>query len=138
MKKIVAFFSSLLAVFTLSTSSAVAQITNPAIPTELGGNAAAAQSGTTFTSYFITLWRGVIFVGGIMVLVYFLWGGIEWITAGGDQAKVGKARDKMTQAVVGLIILVASFSIIGLISQVFFPGMNLLQLTIPTPEGAAN
>lgn len=138
MKKIVALFTSLLATFTLSASSAVAQITNPAIPTELGGNAAAAQSGTTFTSYFITLWRGVIFVGGIMVLVYFLWGGVEWITAGGDQAKVGKARDKMTQAVVGLIILVASFSIIGLISQIFFPGMNLLQLTIPTSGGATN
>ena len=69
-----------------------------------------------------------------MVLIYFLWGGIEWITAGGDTAKVQKARDRITQSIIGLVILVASFVIIGFISELFFGSdFNLLEITIPTP-----
>lgn len=65
----------------------------------------------------------------------FLWGAIEWITAGGDSGKVGKARDKITQAIIGLVILVGSFVIIGFIGRVFFGGdFDLLNLTIPTPN----
>lgn len=121
-------------VFLSVVSLTRAQIINPAIDPTLGADAKAAESGATFVSYFITLWRGVIFTGGLLVFVYFMWGAIEWITAGGDSAKVGKARDKITQSVVGLIVLVASFTLIGLISQVFFgPGFNLLELTIPRP-----
>lgn len=137
-KRLFQLTTSITSVFLLlisKTTSAQAQITNPAIPDALGSDAAAAASGTTFTSYIVTLWQALIFVGGLLVVLYFLWGAIEWISAGGEQAKIGKARDKMTQAVIGMIVLVGTFTIVGLISQLFFPGMNLLQLTIPTPAG---
>lgn len=109
-----------------------AQITNPALPENLGGDPVAAASGATFTGYIVTIWQALIFVGALLVLLFFIWGAIEWISAGGDQSKIGKARDKMTQAVIGMILLVGTFAIVGLISQLFFPGFNLLQLTIPS------
>lgn len=119
--------------------TALAQITNPAIGTELGGNPDAAASGSTFLNYFVTLWRGVMFIGALLVIVFFIWGGIEWITAGGDAGKVGKARDKITQAVIGLILLVASFTIIGFISAVFFGDQfSILNPVIPTPGDAGS
>lgn len=133
MKKTITLILSLFTFFYLTVHAATAQITNPAVVGPLGSDPVAASSGATFTSYFVYIWRAVIFVGALMVLVYFLWGGIEWITAGGDQSKVGKARDRITQSMIGLVILVASFSIIGLLSQVFFgDSFNLLELTIPT------
>ena len=108
-------------------------ITNP-VTGNLGNNPVEAKQGTTFTNFLITLWRAIISVGGLMVLIYFLWGGIEWITAGGDTAKVQKARDRITQSIIGLVILVASFVIIGFISELFFGSdFNLLEITIPTP-----
>ena len=130
-KLLIAILLSSIALLTLTTLTQ-AQIINPAIDPTLGADAESAESGATFVSYFITLWRGVVFIGGLLVFVYFMWGGIEWISAGGDSAKVGKARDKITQSIVGLIVLVASFALIGLISQIFFgPSFNLLELTIP-------
>lgn len=108
-------------------SMAQAQITNPAIGTELGGNRAGAESGQTFTMYFVQLWQAFITVGGIAVLLYFIWGAIDWITAGGDSGKIEKARNKITQAIIGMVILVGSFAIIGFISTLFFgDSFNLL------------
>lgn len=127
----------LLGLFTLSTHPVFAQkvskptggITNPAIG-DLGNNSVEAASGATFTSYFVRIWQAVITVGGLTVLLYFVWGGIEWITAGGDSSKIEKARNKITQSVIGMIILVGSFAIIGLINTLFFGNdFNLLNPT---------
>ncbi|MEN8253605.1 MAG: pilin [Patescibacteria group bacterium] len=67
---------------------------------------------------FITALAGIIFIA------YFIWGAIDWITSGGDSGKVGNARNKMTQGVIGLILVVASYGIIGLIGTV--TGLDIL------------
>jgi len=100
-------------------TKAYAAITNPVID-ELGADAEEAASGALFTSYFLRVWNGVLTIGALMVIIYFVWGSIEWITAGGDSSKIQKARDKMIQSIIGLILLVTSFAIIGFISTTFF------------------
>ncbi len=113
-------------------SLAQAAITNPVIGT-LGNNAAQAKTGATFLNYFITIWRAGINIGALMVLVYFIWGSIDWIAAGGDKGKAESARMKMTNAAVGIIILVSSFTIVGFFSNLVFGNdFNLLKLTFPT------
>lgn len=113
-------------------------IKNP-VTGEFGNDAAAASSGATFVTFFILIWRALITIGSLAVLIFFLWGALEWIMAGGDTGKMQKARDKITQSVIGLVILVSSFTIIAFISQLFFgEEFNMLQLTFPTPESAAS
>lgn len=51
-------------------------------------------------------------IGVILVLLYTVWGGLDWITAGGDKGKTEKARDKITQGIVGLVLLVSSVAIV--------------------------
>jgi hypothetical protein len=110
----------------------LAQITNPVIG-NLGSDAGAATSGSIFLKYFVTLWRSSISIGAIMVLVYFVWGAIDWISAAGDSGKLEKARQKMTQSALGLIILVSSFTLIAFLGQLLFNGeINLLKLTFPS------
>ena len=48
---------------------------------------------------------------GIVFLVLLLYAGFMWMTAGGDEKKVDKARTMITQAIIGLVIIVAAFSI---------------------------
>lgn len=121
-----------LLVRSVTTAIASTGITNPAIGA-LGDDPEAAANGQTFLSYFITIWRGVITVGGIVVIIYFIWAGVDWITAG-DASKTQKARDKMTQAVIGLILLVGSFVIISFIGQLFFGDeFDILNPSIPAP-----
>lgn len=103
---------------------------NPAIDPNLGQNLGGrASDGRTFASYFVVLWRAIIVFAAIFLLVYFLWGAFLWLTAGGDNSKVQKARDQMTNALIGFIILLGSFSIVAFIGQVI--GFNLLDITLP-------
>lgn len=118
----------------LFSYKAYAQITNPAIGAL--GEEEGASSGETFVNYFIDIWNAIIVFGGIAVIVMYIWAAIDWITAGGDSGKLEKARTKMLQATLGIIILVATSTLIGFISFLFFgDAFNLLQLNLPTPGG---
>ncbi|HKZ34533.1 MAG TPA: hypothetical protein VJ179_01535 [Patescibacteria group bacterium] len=67
---------------------------------------------------------------GIIAFLYLLWGGFEWITSSGEKEAVKLAREKITGAVIGLVIVLFSFAIIKVVGQFF--GLNLLQITIPS------
>lgn len=108
-------------------------ITNPAIGA-LGNDIAKAKSGALLLEQFVRLWANAMTIGAIMVIGYFLWGAVEWITSGGDTGKLDKARQKMTHAAIGMIILVSSFIIIGFISSLLFgDNFDLLNLKFFTP-----
>lgn len=67
----------------------------------------------------------VMVLGALLVFFYLIWGGIEWITSGGDKGKTEGARNKITAAVIGLIILAASYAILQLILRFLgFTGLN--------------
>lgn len=48
---------------------------------------------------------------GIVLLAYFLYAGFLWMTAGGDSKKVSEATTMIRNAIIGLVIIVASFAI---------------------------
>ncbi|MFH2118380.1 MAG: hypothetical protein ABII10_01440 [Candidatus Paceibacterota bacterium] len=135
MKKItkISGFLSILSAFALTTAIHVsAQLTNPVVEGVLGNDPEGAASGATFTDYFVTLWSALIGLGAIAVLVFLIWGAFEWITSEGDKGKLEKARNRITQAIVGLIILVGSFVILTFISDLFFgESFNILEINIP-------
>lgn len=54
----------------------------------------------------------VMVIAALMVLLYLVLGGIEWITSGGDKGKTESARNKITAAVIGLVILAASYAVL--------------------------
>ena len=57
----------------------------------------------------------VMVIAALLVLGYLIMGAMEWITSGGDKGKTEAARNKITAAVVGIIILAASFAILNLV-----------------------
>ena len=48
---------------------------------------------------------------GIVFLVLVLYAGFLWMTAQGDSKKVDQAKGMLTQAIVGLIIIMAAYAI---------------------------
>ncbi|MBP9869690.1 hypothetical protein KBC59_04000 [Patescibacteria group bacterium] len=48
---------------------------------------------------------------GVLLLAYLLYGGFMWMTAAGDEGKVKKARSLISNAIIGLVIIVSSFAI---------------------------
>ena len=72
-------------------------------------------------------------VAGLAAALFLIQGGLQWITSGGDKAGVEAARNKIIHAIVGLIIVVATWAFIRIIES--FVGICILScpITIPTP-----
>lgn len=60
-----------------------------------------------------------LIIAAILVFVMLVWGGIQWITSGGDKGKTEEARNRITAALVGLAIVAAAWALIQLV-QYFF------------------
>ncbi len=98
-------------------------INNTAFPSFAG------LSGVAFFAALIPALLSMVFVVGSIVFVFFLlWGGASWITAGSDKVAMENARNRITQALVGLIILFASLSILNF-AECFF-GIGLRDIAI--------
>jgi len=51
---------------------------------------------------------------GVLFLCLTLYAGFEWMTAGGNDDKVSKAKTLLQQAVIGLVIIISAYSITAL------------------------
>jgi hypothetical protein len=78
-----------------------------------------------------TVLHGISSIIGIMTILGAIWfifqviiGGIGWISAGGDKNKLQQARDRITNSLIGLIIVVAAWAILALVG-IFF-GWDIL------------
>lgn len=63
-------------------------------------------------------------VSGIAFTLYFLLGGLNWITAGGDKGKIDKAKGMMTNGAIGLIVIAVSYAISWIIGKAL--GIDIL------------
>lgn len=59
----------------------------------------------------------LVFVGAV-ALILFVYAGIKFITSGGDPKQVAQARQIMTYAIIGTVIVLCSFGIIYFIGYV--------------------
>lgn len=75
--------------------------------------AGAAEIGTTreLPEIIGSLINVVLGFLGILLLVYILYAGFLWMTAGGNEESVTKAKTMIKNAIIGLIIIVAAFAI---------------------------
>ena len=48
---------------------------------------------------------------GLILLILVVYAGMLWMTAGGDPAKVKKAKDMMVEAVLGLAVCLSAYAI---------------------------
>ena len=71
-----------------------------------------------------------IALAGLAVFVMLLAGALKYLTSGGDPKAQESAKNTMTYAVLGLVIMVAAYLILNLLST--FTGLpKLLNFTIP-------
>lgn len=74
-------------------------------------------------------------VAGLAFALYFLLGGLNWITAGGDKGKIEKAKGMMTGGAIGMIVIVLSYSIVWIVGtalglDILNPGALINNLTV--------
>lgn len=59
-------------------------------------------------------------LAGISALLYLLWGSLNWVTSGGEKDAVEKARSKIVAALVGVLVIVATLSLVWTLENVVF------------------
>lgn len=107
----------------------LAQLTNPVLPKTIGEGG--TEAGGTAVGLFVGGLVGLLFIVAFLLAFFFLvTGGIQWLASEGDKAGLEAARNKITHAIVGLIIVGAAWAIMTLVAQFF--GMDLTKLTIPS------
>ena len=82
---------------------------------DLVGAGQSAERG--FGDLLSTLMSGAMVLAALAAFLFLLWGAFEWITSGGDKSKLESARNRIAQALVGLIILAATTALFVLLQQ---------------------
>ena len=60
--------------------------------------------------------RFFLIIAALASLVYLLSGAYDWIISDGDKEKVAKAQNKITNAVIGLLLTVATLALFNLVA----------------------
>ena len=84
-----------------------------------------SSAGDT-TSFLSTLITFIIVLAGIFSLWQFIIAGLNYITAGGDKAKVEIAQAKINHALIGLVIIAISFILSAIAGQILFGDANFI------------
>lgn len=82
-----------------------------ALPNAGSGAYGGAVPTTTVFSLISDLVTAVFSILGIIFLFLTLYAGYLWMTAMGDSKKVTRAKDMLSQAVIGLVIIATSYGI---------------------------
>ncbi len=101
------------------------QIHNPFLPNLPNADQAPALISQTLSNILTLLFIGA----GLAFFFMFVIGGLRWITSAGEKEKVEGAKKQITSAVVGLILILSVFAVIGFLNQLF--GINLIEFSLP-------
>lgn len=74
-----------------------------------------------------------LIVAAVAFFFMLVIGGIKWIMSGGDKGKTEEARNQITAALVGLVIVFSAWAIAQLINALF--KVNILELDITNLRG---
>lgn len=81
------------------------------------------EDATTLPQLVGWLYVFFVMISGLAAFVMIVWGGVQWMTSSGNTAATGDAKDKIQKALLGLLLVLASF----LILQIINPELTLLK-----------
>lgn len=66
----------------------------------------------------------ITILAALFFIVYAFLAAFEWVTAGGESGKIEKAKNRFIWGTLGLVLIVASYAIVGLIGSLI--GISIL------------
>ena len=75
---------------------------------------------TNFGDMIVAFINWVLFFLFIITILFIIIGGFKWIFAGGNEDQIGKAKKTVIYAIVGLFIVISSYSIVATLTGNYF------------------
>ena len=92
----------------------LAQVNYQQLEGSIGLNFAGGNVGTIVGESL----KYIFAVAGILLLIYLILGGFQYLTSAGDPKKAQEAQSKITQALIGFVIIFASYWIVQIVAAV--------------------
>ena len=73
--------------------------------------------GVIMFDFFGRVLNSIIGVAGALALIVITYGGIRWLTAGGNEEKITEAKKIIFLPLLGLIIIFAAYAIVNFVLQ---------------------
>lgn len=89
-----------------------------------------------FEGLFANVLGAILGLAGIVLFMMLILGGFKYISSGGDPKAAAGARQTMTHAIMGLILVASAYLILLLIEV--FTGASLTNFRVVCPEGICN
>lgn len=100
--------------------------TEPCYEPTAVGNVATIQG---FECIFIRILNIATSLAGLAVFIMLLIGGFKYLTSGGDPKKAQSAKDTLSHAILGLVLIIAAWFILRFIEE--FTGVKVTIFKIP-------
>jgi hypothetical protein len=55
----------------------------------------------------------MLFIVGILAIVFLIFGGIRYVTSGGDKSRVDAAKNTILYAIVGLVVAILGYAVVN-------------------------
>ena len=92
----------------------LAQVNYQQLESEIGLKFAGEDVGAIISDSL----KYIFAVAGILLLIYLILGGFQYLTSAGDPKKAQEAQSKITQALIGFVIIFASYWIVQVIANI--------------------
>ncbi|MFA5318268.1 MAG: pilin [Patescibacteria group bacterium] len=88
------------------------QVSIPGSEFKTGSDVQVSQSTATIAQYIKAIYQYGIGIVGILAAVVLMFGGLLWLTAGGDAGRVSEAKEWIKASLLGLVIALCSYVIL--------------------------
>lgn len=93
------------------------------VPSPDAGEVADVATIGSLVSVFSNIITAIVAMSGILLFIMLVIGGFTFLFSGGDQKKLEKAKGTVTNAIIGLVVLLCSYIILLIIKA--FTGVDV-------------
>lgn len=91
---------------------------------DAGFTASVTEPASRFSAIVSNIIAVITIFAGLSFLIWFVIGAFTWITSADDAQKLSQAKNQMSSAIVGLVIVIITVPIVYVIGKVF--GLDIL------------
>lgn len=88
-------------------------------------------TGSTLGEYIAALYVFVVSAIGILAALLIMYGGLKWLTAGGDRGRVQDAKDQISSAIIGILLAFGAYLLLLTISPKLVRFSSLIIQPVP-------
>jgi hypothetical protein len=85
-------------------------------------SATGISSVADFYDVILVAARWLVVFGIIIGAVFIIWGGIQYMTAGGDESGISSAKSKIIGGLIGIAIVLLAYAVVNIVGSFFGAG----------------